>query len=252
MSSRIFNFLEDCTLIFPLHHHVLHTFSATLPNCKHLIFQGAPLNILSHISAEKLTHFSVICSGSFNRQGAQQLVRLSQAFRESRLVPNILHIGIEATSRAWMYALVLMPGLEELVIRSARPSSLGEKVFQSLVVTSTPAKSATSLCPSLQRFGLKYDRWLRSSEQFDMTLVFASIIRSRQCLKPSLKSFCLQMGHDQKDLLQLVGTSGVDPKGFIHLVKESRIEQNSLQFTDEELIHGSITANDSDSEIELI
>ena len=66
MSGRTFHILENCSLIFPLHHQVLHTFSATLPNCKHLTFQGAPLNILNNILAERLTHFSVICSGCFN------------------------------------------------------------------------------------------------------------------------------------------------------------------------------------------
>ena len=83
MSGRTFHVLEHCTLIFPLHRQVLHTFSATLPNCKHLTFQGAPLNILNNISAEKLTHFSVTCSDPFNRRGARQLVRLSGFQRES-------------------------------------------------------------------------------------------------------------------------------------------------------------------------
>jgi hypothetical protein len=69
MSGRTFHVLEDCTLIFPLHRHVLHTFSTTLPNCKHLTFQGYPLNILNGISAHKLTHLSVTCSGSFNGRG---------------------------------------------------------------------------------------------------------------------------------------------------------------------------------------
>ena len=40
MSGKTFQVLEDCVLIFPLHRHVLHTFSTTLPNCKHLTFQG--------------------------------------------------------------------------------------------------------------------------------------------------------------------------------------------------------------------
>ena len=35
MGVRTFHVLEDCALIFPLHHHGLIT---TLPNCKHLKF----------------------------------------------------------------------------------------------------------------------------------------------------------------------------------------------------------------------
>ena len=131
MSGRTFHVLMDCTLIFPLHHHVLHTFNTTLPNCRRLTFQGSPLNILDNISAHNLIHLSVMCSGSFNRRGDQQLSHLSRwVLGERRLAPKILHISIEATNQAWISALVFMSDLEELVIESAGPSSLGVKVIQ--------------------------------------------------------------------------------------------------------------------------
>ena len=189
MSARTFHVLEDFTLIFPLHSHLLHTFRTTLSKCKHLMFQGASLDILHNISACRLIDLAVICSGSFNRRGDQQLVQLSQVFKENRLAPNILHVSIEATNKAWMAALVFMPHLEELVVHSTRPSSLGAKVIQALVTQpvtfsnigaiSTPVWSHTSLCPVLRRFGLKYDRWLRPSEQFALipvlTISFAFV-----------------------------------------------------------------------------
>ena len=168
MSGRTFHVLEDCTLIFPLHSHVLHTFNTTLPNCKHLAFHGYPLTILGGVLARKLTQLSVMCSGSFNRRGSRQLISLScQGLGESRLRPKILHISVEALNQACVFALAVMSNLEELVIHNTRPSSLGSKVFQSLVVqghtnnsgaTSTPGESRAPLCPSLRRFGLKYDR----------------------------------------------------------------------------------------------
>ena len=220
MSGRTFHILEYCTIIFPLHRQVLHTFKAVLPNCKHLTFRGAPLDILNNISAKKLIHLSVTCSSSFGRCGARQLVRLSQGFRKSQLTPNILHFGIEAASRAWIYALAFLPALEELVIHSPRPSSLGAKVFRSLIVllvgsnnsgaTSTLGRPNTPLLPLLQRFVLKYGRWLRRSEQFDLIPVLMSIIRSRQHLNVSLKSFGLLMRSDQNDPLELIGRFGVD------------------------------------------
>ena len=135
MSGRIFHALEYCALIFPCQQHVLPTFSTTLPNCDHLTFQGYPLEILGGVSVHKLSHISVTCSGSFNRRGSQQLVWFSdQVLGECRLAPKSLHISIQATNEAWMSSLVFMSGLEELVIHSAQPSSLGAKVFQSLVV----------------------------------------------------------------------------------------------------------------------
>jgi len=228
MSDRTFHVLENCALIFPLHYHVLHTFSTTLPKCKHLTFQGYALEILGGILAHELTHLSVICSGSFNRRGSRQLVRLSsQVLGERRLTPRILHIGIEAVNQAWVNALGFMSDLEELVIRNARPSSLGAKVFQPLVVypvhasnlgaTSTPGESGGPLCPLLRRFGLKYDRWLRPSEQFELFPVFVSIIQSRQRSDCSLESFSLWVSNDQKVPLELIEGSDISVKGFDHL-----------------------------------
>ena len=176
---------------------------------------------------------------------ARQLVQLSQGFRESRLTPYILHINIEAASRAWIYVLAFLPGLEELVIHSPRPSSLGAKVFQSLIVlpvdpnnlgtTSIPGQSST---PLLQRFVLvlKYHCWLRHSEQFDLIPVLMSVIRSRQHLNVSLKSFGLQMRSDQSDPLELIGGFGVDVDGFMRLANESGGEAASLPFTVEEMV----------------
>ena len=147
MSGRTFHALEDCALILPHHQHVLHTFHTTLPNCDHLTFQGYPLNILGGVSAHKLRHLSVICSGSFNRRGSRQLVWFSaQVLGEHRLTPKSLHIGIQATNQAWMSSLVFMSDLEVLTIESAQPSSFGAAVIQSLVVcpVQTSNASATS------------------------------------------------------------------------------------------------------------
>jgi hypothetical protein len=89
MSGRTFDILESCTLLFPLHRHVLHTFRTTLPNCKHLTFEGYPLNILDGVSAHKLAHLSVTCSCSYKRWGNQELARFSsQTLQESRLAPQ--------------------------------------------------------------------------------------------------------------------------------------------------------------------
>ena len=250
MSGRTFHVLENCTLIFPLHRQVLPAFNTTLPSCNHLTFQGYPLEILGGVSAQNLSHLSVICSGSFNRRGSRQLVWLSpRVSRESRLAPKILHISIKATDEAWIRSLALMSDLEELVIHNAQPSSLGAKVFQSLVVqpvhashpsvTTTPGDSGAPFCPSLRRFGLKYDRWLRPSERFDLSPVFVSIIQSRQYSNRSLKNFDLWTTNDQKDPLELIEESVISIKGFKRLAKESGIEEDLLDLTVMGLIQGT-------------
>ena len=234
MSGRTFHVLEDCTLIFPLHRHVLHTFSTTLPNCTHLTFQGAPLNILNGISAHKLSRLSVTYSGPFNGRGSQQLLQLSHhVLGEHRLAPKILHIGIEATNQAWVNALNAMSGLEVLVIDSAAPSSLGARVVQSLIVQPvhgsgrgvrfTPGGWREPLCPSLKQFGLKYRRWLRRSEHFNLIPDFVSVIMSRQYSNYSLQGFSIWMTSDQKEPLELIKALRMSRKGLKRLANESVI-----------------------------
>ena len=242
MSGRTFHALEYCTFIFPCHQQILQTFSTTLPNCEHLTFQGYPLKTLCGVSAHKLSHLSVTCSGSFNRQGSRQLVWFSgHVLGECQLAPKSLHISIQATNEAWMNSLVSMSNLEELVIHSARPSSLGATVFQSMVVypvhasnigmTSSPGELGVPLCPSLRRFGLKYDRWLRPTEQFDLIPVLVSLIQSRQHSNYTLERFDLWTMSDQEDPLELIKRSQMNVEGFKQLAHMSGIQEDLLDFT---------------------
>ena len=227
MTGQIFHALEYCALIFPRHQHVLHTFHTTLPNCNWLTFQGYPLKILGGVSAHKLSQLSVTCSGSFSRRGSRQLLWLaSHVLGQRQLAPKSLHISIQATNQAWMSSLVFMSDLEELVIHCAQPSSLGAKVFQSLVihpvhthnmgVTSTTGEVGVPLCPSLRRFGLIYDRWLRLSEEFDFVPIFRSIIQSRQQSQCALQSFTLG---DQEAQIELIEGSEMSDEGFNYLYR---------------------------------
>jgi hypothetical protein len=239
MSGRSFGVLESCTLLFPLHHHVLHTFSTTLPNCEHLTFRGYPLEILHGVSAHNLIHFSVVSSCSDKSRGSRPLVRFSsQALRESRLAPRILHISIEAMSWAWTKAFDFMSNLEELVIENAQPSSLGVKVLQSFVVhpahannlgtTATHGRGNTPVCPLLKRFGLRYRRWLRPSEHFDLIPEFVFIIWSRQRSKFAMQSFRIWKGSEQQDPLELIEGSWINLKAFEHLANDGTIKGEDL------------------------
>jgi hypothetical protein len=239
MSGRTFDILETCTLLFPLHRHVLHTFHTTLPNCKHLTFEGYPLDILEGISAHNISHLFVISSCSNKPRGNRQLARFSsQALRENRLAPQILHISIEATNQAWIKSLLFMSNLEELVIDNAQPSSLGAKVLQSLVVHPVHANNVgtnvtsggwnTPVCPSLKRFGLRYRRWLRSTEHFDLIPDFVSIIWSRQQSRFSLRSFRIWTRSDQQDPVELLGVLGIGRTGFERLASDCAIKIEDL------------------------
>ena len=120
-----------------------------------------------------------------------------------------------------------MSNLEELVIDSAQPSSLGVKALQALVIhlihannmgtIATPGGGYTPLCPSLKRFGLQYHCWLQPSEHFDLTLELVSMIWSRQQSKYSLQSVRIWRGSEEKDPLELIEGLGINFKGFKRL-----------------------------------
>ena len=222
MSGKTFHVLENCTILFPLHRHVLYTFRTTLPTCKHWSFEGYPLDILSGVSLHKLTHLSVKCSASSKPQGNQQLALFSsQALQKGRLAPRILYISIEAMNEAWTKAFASMSHLEELVIDNAQPSSIGVKALQTLVILPAPANIMdttaewnTPACPLLKRFGLRYRRWLRPSEHFDLIPVFMSIIWSRKRSHCSLKSFRIWGSNGQNDPLELIDGLQISAEGF--------------------------------------
>ena len=239
MSGRTFDALESCTLLYPLHRHVLHTFSTTLPNCNDLTFQGYPLDILNGISTHNLTNLTVKCSCVTKPRGGRQLLRFfSHALREIRLAPRILHIGIEATNQAWINAFTFMSNLEELVIDNTRPSSLGVKALQALVVhpvhannlgtTATHGARYSSVCPSLKRFGLRYGRWLRPNEHVDLIPELVTIILSRQQSKRSLQSFHIWKESDQKEPLELIEGSWISLKAFERLTNNDAFKAEDL------------------------
>ena len=240
MGDRTFYALESCSLILPHHRHLLHSHNITLPNCEHFAFQGYPLDILEGVSAPKLTELSVISSYSDKLRGGRQLGWFSShALRKNQLALRILHIGIEATTEAWMKALSLISNLEELVIESARPSSLGVKVLHSLVIypvhandmdtTATPAGLNTPICPSLKRFGLRYRRWLRSSEHFNLVSDIMLITCSRQLSIFPLQSFRIWSRSDQQDPSELIEESWVSHNEFERLADYSSVHLPAME-----------------------
>jgi hypothetical protein len=122
------------------------------------------------------------------------------------------------------------------VINNAQPSSLGAKALQSLFVHPVHANNLgttatlggqntnTPVCPSLKRFGLRYQRWLRPSEHFDLIPAFMSIIWSRQQSKFSMQSFRIWTRGDEEDPLELIEGSWISLEGFERLANESAID----------------------------
>ena len=125
------------------------------------------------------------------------------------------------------------------MIHSAQPSSIGAKVFQSLVIhpvhtgnmgaISTAGELGAPLCPLLRRFGLKYARWLRPTEQFDLVPALAALIKSRQHSNYALEGFDLWTTSDQEDPLELIESSQMSVEGFRQLAEQC--EPTNFQVT---------------------
>ena len=150
---------------------------------------------------------------------------LSSGFGKATSCTNdsILHISVEATDQAWINALSFMSTLEELIIDSAGPASLGGKVLQSLIIWRNLRGQRAPLCPSLKRLGLKYRRWLRRTERFSLIPDLVYFIKSRERSNYALESLSICMASNQEDPLELIEESRMSPKGLQRLAKESGI-----------------------------
>ena len=239
MSGRTFHVLENCTILFPLRLPIPDTFNTTLPICNDLTFQGYPLDIFHGVSACNLNRLSVTSSCSYVPRASRQLVQFSsQALRESRLAPCILHIGIEAMGWAWTKSFAFMSNLEELLIENVQPSSLGVQVLQSVVIhpdhanglgtTTTHGGENAPVFPSLKRFGLRYRRWLQASEHIDLFTEFVSIIWSRQQSRLPLQSFRIWLCSDQKSPFELISGSQISFEVFERLANDGEVKEENL------------------------
>lgn len=235
MGGRTFRVLKACTLILPLHHHSIRALGTLLPNCKELTFEGQPLETLEGFSVNKLAHLSVKSQGWSKLHGSRQIACISHRFSNT-LPLRSLHIGVSASSKAWIKALALMPNLEELLLTNLLPSSLHTRLFEAFLAQPphkenwdlTPAIGEwhVTLCPSLKVIGLQYDRWLRSSEQFKLAPTFMAIIWSRKWSRCSLQSFHIWLSCNQKEPLELVGESRTSLRALEILRSAIRVEQD--------------------------
>ena len=234
MGGRTFRVLEICTLIIPLHHDSVRTLGTLLPNCHELTFEGQPFETLDGFSVNKLTQLSVKSQGGDKHHGARQIACISHQFSNA-LPLRSLHVGVSASSQAWIKALALMPNLEELFLTNLRPSSLHAPLFEALLAQ-PPHKENwdvdlaigewhVTLCPSLKVIGLQYDRWLRSTEKFKLAPTFMAIIWSRKWSRCSLQGFHIWLTGDQKAPLELVGEARTSLRSLELLSSAICVEQ---------------------------
>ena len=130
-----------------------------------------------------------------------------------------------------------MPHLEKLLLNNLVPASLHGGFFGALIarppcekkeVTHVTEGWNTTLCPSLKVFGLQYNRWLRSTEEFNLAPMFMAIIWSRKWTKCPLQRFHIWWTGDQKEPMELARKSWTELKEFKLQVSSIHLERDQI------------------------
>lgn len=223
--ARTFPVLEESTIIRP--HFSCATPTPLFSECTLFIYDDRSIEKLSGFRLPKLDKM-IIRNEAWNKTGGS--TQLASVWGESAnsgwLKPRVLHLDIHCYDQDLINALRLHPNLEELVLGLVRPSALGKKFFNSMVARkvkgtsslpgpnsiSTQSNGASSyllvapLLPNLRFFGVRCRRWIRETEEDNITPLLKKIIQSREKTEAPLRSVKFWPNKDtpEKDALELV------------------------------------------------
>ena len=225
MSERTFPALEEATIIWPRFHCSLP--SPLFPRCTRFTYDYRSIKELPLFCLPKLDKMVVRNNAWKKGDGSKQLISVWGGPANSGwLEPRVLHLDILCYDRDLINALRLLPNLEELVLGLARPSALGKRFFNSMIArksketssfpgpnsASAQSDRATSdllvapLIPNLKSFGVRYQRWIRGTEEDNVTPLLKEIVQSREKTEVPLRSMRFWPNKDtpEEDALELV------------------------------------------------
>ena len=189
MNHRKFPQLESCTIVSPPPSDV--TPIASLPLCMDFHFEGPRVDIIENLHIPAI-HTLTLYSPQWGKpRGNLQFFRLYGAVRNEGFARLIsLHLDLTCSTRLLLGALCFMVELKELVLKLGHPTVPGRRFFIGLLPQSMQGdcghegvrtgESPLCVCPSLEVLGLKYRRWLRSSESNNMLLLVAMVSVKRK------------------------------------------------------------------------
>jgi hypothetical protein len=235
MCARTFPALEGFTIIHP--HSACSQPRPLFPTCTRFTYDDRLIEEISEFRLPKLDRM-VIRNEAWNKLGGStQLASVwGELANPGWLRPRVLHLDIHCYDQELINALQLHPNLEELVLGLVRPSALGKKFFNSMVARRLKGTSSllgpnsarlngafsnlliAPLIPNLKIFGVRYRRWIRETEEVNITPLLKKIIQSRERTEVPLRSVKFWPNKDtpEEDALELV----LPPK---ELAVESRV-----------------------------
>ena len=189
MNDREFPRLQNCTIVSPPEPGVIPVVS--LPQCTVLRFEGTSFDAAKAFCTSGSCTLILRSTQWSRSRGAVQLHRLwGMTPRNVVLRPVALHLRIACDGKPLLHAFRFLPELRELVLELNRPTTPGRDFFIGLLPQSTRSQwgcdgagkegKQLDVCPSLEVLGLKYRRWLRSSETNEMLLLVAIVSVKRE------------------------------------------------------------------------
>ena len=207
MGGRKFAQLQSCSIHSPTTYPPLSS-DVYFPICQELELGHLNVEVTGRFQAPKVDSVTMKSNEWTSLRGSKQIVLLCRAGLGIHWQPRVLHLSVLCDEGLLLSVLKLLPSLNELRLDIARPCVLGRRFFQALLAKpiddpkvkfdrnwdekSKHVKSwESSICPSLKRLELKYERWLRQTDRLDHLPPLMAIGWSRRQTTRPLETFRL-------------------------------------------------------------
>ena len=208
MGGRIFPKLQSCAITSPPRYPPLSS-DIDCPICTDLEFRNWNVRVAGQFRTPMIHSLAIKSNEWTPRRGSEQVILVCSVVGLGfPLQPRVLHLATLCEERVLSSILERLPALEELRLDIERPSALGQYFFTSLLAKPTndlkryfhPKRGAlpmrmrtwrSAICPSLKKLELKYERWLRETDQLDILPPLMALSWSREGTKTPLESFRL-------------------------------------------------------------
>ena len=257
MGGRIFPELRSCSLTSPTHSLPLLS-DVDFPVCTELELRNWDVKVARRFRTP-IIHSLAIKSNKWTPvSGSKQVIIACSAGLGVQLRPRLLHLAALCKESVLLSVLELLPALEELRLDLPRSSVLGRWFFMSLLAK--PADNLnndiergwdeepksredrmsrqywkSSICPSLRRLELKYERWPRRTDQLDILPSLMALHWSREATVTPLQSvrLCFRASNAQWKVFPLDAMM-INPhhvEELAHNIPELRPFQDSQKFS---------------------
>ena len=207
MGGRKFTQLQSCSIHSPTTYPLLSS-DVYFPICQELELGHRSVEVAGRFRAPKVDSVTMKSDEWSPLRGSKEVVLLYRAGLGIHLQPRVLHLSVLCDGGLLLSVLKLLPALNELRLTIPRPCVLGRRVFRALLAKPTDDPKGnfdrnwdekpkhveswkSSICPSLKKLELKYERWFRPTDRLDILPPLMAIGWSRRETATPLESFCL-------------------------------------------------------------